>query len=235
MGKYDPGTAEFDAYAQDYDEAVNRSLGLLGGVKVDYFTRVKAGYIGDILQGHFSRASAVRLLDIGCGVGNFHPLLVPQVSALAGCDVSASCLETAAERNPDVDYRHYAGETLPFADGSFDCAIAICVLHHVPPAQWSAFAGEMKRVVRPGGLALVFEHNPFNPLTRRVVSNCPFDENAVLLRPSRTRALLSEAGFDAVETRAILSVPSCGPRTRALDGLFARLPLGAQYYARGTA
>jgi SAM-dependent methyltransferase len=108
-------------------------------------------------------------------------------------------------------------------------------MHHVPPAQWPAFAAEMKRVVRPGGLAVVFEHNPFNPLTRRVVSNCEFDADAVLLRPKQTRALLADAGFRDLQSRSILSVPSFGKGTRAVDLALGRLPLGAQYFVRGVA
>ena len=53
----------------------------------------------------------------------------------------------------------------------------------------------MARVLRPGGIAAIFEHNPLNPLTRRVVSNCVFDEDAVLLRRRRARGLLRQAGL----------------------------------------
>lgn len=226
---------EFDAYAKTYDKAVNQSLGVFGGVGVDYFTRVKAGYIVDLLDRHFGKGARPSMLDVGCGIGNFHSMLGPCVSRLAGCDLSASCLETAAKRNPEVAYSHYDGQRLPYDNDSFDCAITVCVVHHVPPAQWPAFLREMKRVLRPGGLALVFEHNPFNPLTRRVVSNCEFDEDAVLLGQSRMRRLLGDAGFEGVASRSILSLPSFGRLSRKVDALFGRIPLGAQYYAKGTA
>lgn len=227
-------TSQFDAYAGSYDEEVNRSLGFLG-VKVDYFTRVKAAYLLDLLRGHFGATEALALLDVGCGVGNNHALLQGKLGSVSGTDISAACLAQAQARNPGVAYRPYDGTRLPFEDDSFDAAVTICVLHHVPPAQWGAFAAEMNRVVRPGGMAVVFEHNPLNPLTRRVVSNCEFDADAVLLRQRETRALLSGAGFQAVTSRAILSVPSAGPLTRRLDLLLGRLGLGAQYYAAGVA
>ncbi len=229
-----PPTSQFDAYAGSYDEAVNQSLAFLG-VKVDYFTRVKAAYLLDLLAGHFGGTRDLDLLDVGCGVGNYHPLLAGEVASLSGCDLSADCLGQAAARNPGVAYRHYDGGRLPFADGQFDAAVTVCVMHHVPPAQWPAFVAELRRVVRPGGLAVVFEHNPFNPLTRRVVSNCAFDADAVLLRPGRTRALLADAGFTGLRSRSILSLPSIGPLTRRLDLALGRLPLGAQYFVQGTA
>ena len=226
---------QFDDYAASYDDAVNRSLSFLGGVKVDYFTRVKAAYLLDLLAGHFGSTDALDLLDIGCGVGNYHPLVGGAVRSLAGTDLSAACLAEATARNPGVAYQPYDGARLPYADGQFHAAVTICVMHHVPPAQWPAFAAEMKRVVRPGGLAVVFEHNPFNPLTRRVVSNCEFDADAVLLRPRQTRALLADAGFRDLQSRSLLSVPSFGKGTRAVDLALGRLPLGAQYFVRGVA
>ena len=226
------GTAQFDAYAGSYEEEVNRSLAFLG-LKVDYFTRVKAAYLIDRLAGHFGETRSLKLLDIGCGVGAGHSAIQGQLGALCGTDVSRDCLAQAARRNPWASYRGYDGVRLPYADGEFDTAVTICVMHHVPPAQWQAFAAEMKRVVRPGGLALVFEHNPLNPLTRRVVSNCEFDADAVLLPQRRTRALLADAGFRDIASRAILSIPSFGRTTRKLDLAIGRLALGAQYLAQG--
>lgn len=227
-------TSQFDAYAGSYDDEVNRSLGFIG-VKVDYFTRVKAAYLLDLLRGHFGKTRALSLLDVGCGVGNYHPLLTGEVGSISGTDVSAACVAQAQARNPDVHYQPYDGRRLPFADDSFDAAVTICVLHHVPPEQWRVFAAEMKRVVRPGGMAVVFEHNPLNPLTRRVVSNCEFDADAVLLRQHEARALLTGAGFGAVRSRAILSVPPAGALGRRIDLALGRLGLGAQYYAVGIA
>lgn len=226
--------SEFDAYAGSYDDAVNRSLAFLGA-KVDYFTKVKAAYLLDLLGGHFGQTAGLNLLDVGCGVGNYHALVGGHIGSLAGTDLSAACLAEAATRNPGVAYQPYDGARLPYADNQFDAAVTICVMHHVPPAQWPAFAAEMKRVVRPGGLAIVFEHNPFNPLTRRVVNNCEFDADAVLLRPRQTRRLLAGAGFGEVRSRSILSIPSFGKVTRALDLTLGHLPLGAQYFAMGVA
>jgi len=224
---------EFDAYAGTYDDAVNESLAFLG-VKVDYFTKVKVEYLRDLVKEQFGDSAGLSLLDIGCGVGNFHPLLQPHFAAISGCDISAACLDQAALRNPFAQYKAYEGERLPYDDQAFDIAITTCVMHHVPPAQWPSFAAEMKRVLRPGGLAVVFEHNPFNPLTRRVVSNCEFDADAVLLRPAKTRALLGGAGFTDLRSRSILSIPSIGSKTRKLDLALGILALGAQYFAVGT-
>ena len=81
--------------------------------------------------------------------------------------------------NPTVRYQAYDGKTLPYDDASVDLAFAIRVMHHVAVGDRPQFASELRRVVRPGGLAVIFEHNPYNPLTQHVVRNCEFDEGAV--------------------------------------------------------
>lgn len=62
----------FDAWQARYSEAVNDAVPF-SGLDVDFFTRVKADYTLDLARAQFGDLSKVRLLDIGCGVGNFHP------------------------------------------------------------------------------------------------------------------------------------------------------------------
>lgn len=221
----------FDAYGRTYSSAVNDAIAFTGAT-VEFFTKVKADYLVDIAKAHFGSIQDKDVLDIGCGVGNYHRLLRPHISKLSGIDVSAECVARARERNEGVVYKVYDGERLPYPDGSFDIAYTICVLHHVPPANWARFVEEMHRVIRPGGLALIFEHNPLNPLTMRAVNNCPFDEDAVLLRCSKTIDLLVGAGFENAVGRYILTIPVKNRALRAADRLFSRVPLGAQYYVK---
>ena len=121
------------------------------------------------------------------------------------------------------------GRRLPFPSASFDLAFAICVVHHVDPAAWDGFLGEMWRVTRAGGLAVVIEHNPANPLTRRSVNRCPFDEDAVLVGPRRLAQGLRRAGARSVRHRYILFAPFGGDRARMAEGLLGWLPAGAQH------
>lgn len=227
-------TTTFDAYKDTYSSAVDKAIGFTG-LGVDFFTRVKADYIAELADRHFSGTNHLAALDVGCGVGNYHQLLLPKFKNLSGVDVSAACIETAQQRNSGVDYKAYDGDLLPYPDASFDVAFTICVMHHVPPAQWATFAKEMRRVLKPGGLGLIFEHNPRNPLTMRAVNNCPFDEDAVLLRSEKTEELARAAGFKDVESRFILSVPAAGKTLRRVDAIFSKLPFGAQYYVKATA
>ncbi|WP_201829345.1 class I SAM-dependent methyltransferase [Microvirga zambiensis] len=220
---------EFDRYNANYSDTVNASL-VLPGMNVDYFTRVKAGHLLDLMNSELGATHNLNVLDVGCGIGNYHGLIKGEIGRLEGCDISQESIEHARQRHPEVSYSSYSGDRLPYTDGAFDVVFTICVMHHVPPARWVNFVHEIRRVLRKDGLALVFEHNPFNPLTNKVVNRCPFDADAVLLKPSVTRELFSEAGFRQVQSRSVLNIPSAGKFTRWLDRCLGVLPTGAQYF-----
>jgi hypothetical protein len=104
------------------------------------------------------------------------------------------------------------------------------LLHHVAPTARAACLQELARVVRGGGLAVIFEHNPLNPLTRLAVRQCEFDEDAVLLSRRETVGRMRDSGFVIVEARYILVAPWRDRLTSALERRLSNVPLGAQYY-----
>lgn len=229
---------EFDKHAVNYDGAVNDAI-RFSGMTVDDFVRVKADHILSSLSGHFGRHDDLSVLDLGCGIGNYHDLLRGKFARLVGVDVSDASIEQARRARPEVEYLAYDGTRLPFDAHTFEAVYTICVMHHVPPAMWSGFVAEMHRVLKPGGLALIYEHNPKNPLTMKVVNDCVFDADAVLLQPRTARGLLREAGFGQVSSRSISTVPPV--RIPGVEGVFAsidrllgRFPFGTQYCAVGT-
>jgi ubiquinone/menaquinone biosynthesis C-methylase UbiE len=226
------GSSQFDAYSDAYNETVNCALAFTG-MTIDFFTRVKMNYLIDIIQCTLPRADATNVLDVGCGVGNGHALLVNRVGRLTGIDVSQRCIDRARENNPSVAYHTFEGSNLPFDDESFDVVFAISVFHHVPLTDRPTLTREIRRVLRSGGLFVIFEHNPRNRLTRRVVDNCEFDRDAILLDRRTSESLMATSGFRNVKTQFILAIPAQGRILRALDRLFAPLPIGAQYYTTG--
>ena len=173
-------------------------------------------------------------MDVGCGIGATDRHLVGSFGKVIGVDIVEGVLDRAVEEVPQAEFRHYDGDALPVEDGAVDVVFAICVVHHVPPARWGAFAAEMARVLRPGGVAAIFEHNPLNPVTRRVVANCVFDEDAVLLRRHTAAALLRDAGLRAPEHRYIAFLPFGGTKVAPIESALRRLPLGAQYFVAAT-
>jgi ubiquinone/menaquinone biosynthesis C-methylase UbiE len=223
---------EFDQYSQNYSEDIDKVIGVFGQ-KHDFFIQAKADLLIPIFNRLASGKSGAKVLDIGCGVGLLHPYLVKSVGNLAGADVSGSSIEIARRNNPGVDYSVYDGTALPYPDGAFDCALAVTVMHHVPPEQWPAFMREAKRVVRPGGQVIVIEHNPLNPATVWAVKRAPMDENAVLLSASKVRELMRAEGMQT-QTRYFLLTPFGGGLFRKMDEMLAAVPLGAQYMTAGS-
>src|SRR5690242_16747948 len=72
-----------------------------------------------------------RVLDVGCGPGVLTAPLVERCGAehVAAVEPSASFVATARERFPEVDVRESAAESMPFADDTFDVALAQLVVH----------------------------------------------------------------------------------------------------------
>ncbi|GLR90996.1 hypothetical protein GCM10007857_77120 [Bradyrhizobium iriomotense] len=101
-------------------------------------------------------------------------------------------------------------------------------MHHVLPPQWESFVAEAYRVMVPGGLMLVFEVNPYNPLMQYVAKTYEIDKDAVLLPPAKLRRMFTAAGFTEVFTQAIISVPPTGRFLTRMDSLLGNLPFGAQ-------
>jgi SAM-dependent methyltransferase len=223
---------KFDKYQTSYRAEVERAVSFMGA-GLDVFTEAKVAALLRLIRDRLGDPAQVRALDVGCGPGETDTYLAPLLGDLHGVDVSSGVIEAARERNGGVSYQVYDGERLPYDSGSFDLAFAICVVHHVPPDSWQPFVRELARVVRPGGLAVLIEHNPYNPLTRLTVMRCEFDDDAVLLGNRTAQRLLSDAGLSRVESRFILFHPFRNPRLRRLDHSLKRLPFGAQYLCVG--
>lgn len=222
---------DFDRVTDDYAAQVESAIAFCGQ-EHQFYIDVKRDHIVRLAKQHFGSVENLSVLDLGCGIGTYHQGLKGTFADLHGVDVSERSIEAARGKHDFVAYQAYDGHHLPFDDNVFDVAFTVCVMHHVPPPQWPAFTREMYRVLKPGGLALVFEHNPYNPLTRYVVRSCAFDKDAVLLRPRELRKLFSGAEFENVSTRTILSVPPIGAALGRIDRVCGVLPLGAQYYLR---
>ena len=98
-----------------------------------------------------------------------------------------------------------------------------------------AVVGSIKQALKSGGSLCVFEHNPINPVTRKIVSNCIFDEGVELIQKRSLRTLISGiGGFTSQHAGYFLFFP---PRLKAftpLETILSWLPLGGQHFGRFT-
>jgi SAM-dependent methyltransferase len=104
-------------------------------------------------------------LDLGCGLGIQTTEMRRRGCQVIGVEPSVGLLL----RRPSKELPVVAGDalSLPLPDQSVDYVYLIGVLHHLPGrvGQAQAFR-EIARVLKPGGLLLVHESNPHNPLFR---------------------------------------------------------------------
>jgi ubiquinone/menaquinone biosynthesis C-methylase UbiE len=220
---------DFDEHANTYLQAVEQAA----GVSVERLAREKARMILKAIADCVGDPKQLEVLDIGCGIGLIDRELDRSVADLCGVDTSLRSLELARARAPATRFVHYDGVRLPFVDSSFDAVFASCVLHHVPPTARQGFMVEMLRPLRPNGAVIVIEHNPFNPVTRRVVSRCAFDADAVLLRCREAMRLMTESGA-VVEGRCYVGFsPFRNALVERVEHLIGWLPIGAQYCVWG--
>lgn len=222
--------SEFDAYKDSYAKQINQAI-RFSGQNLDFFTKAKC----DIIVGRSAAllgGRASRVLDVGCGHGLIHRFLkeaMPE-AAIHGIDIASSVIDEAKKNNEGIDYSVFDGKNIPFDRGVFDIAYTICVLHHVPPHERLNLLKEMFRAVRPGGLVIVIEHNPLNPLTQYIVKTCPLDENAILLWPGEVKRMIRKNAGLNTYLRFFLFTPFSARPFRLLDRALAFLPIGAQYY-----
>jgi len=110
--------------------------------------------------GHFP--SNLSILDFGCGVGR---VLLPLTSLANAqwhaCDVNDRAISYLRRVAPKVNANvsdYYP--PLSFDDNSFDCVYSISIWTHLPIALQLPWLIEVKRILRPGGLALISTSGP---------------------------------------------------------------------------
>jgi ubiquinone/menaquinone biosynthesis C-methylase UbiE len=106
------------------------------------------------------RRRPLRILDVACGTGR----TLSQVAAALpgnqcfGVDLSPFYLEAAREllaAVPEVSLVAENAEQLPFRDDYFDIATSTYLFHELPRRARRRVMGELRRVLRPGGLLVL--------------------------------------------------------------------------------
>jgi SAM-dependent methyltransferase len=108
-----------------------------------------------------SISDVAAVLDFGCGSGR----VLPHVAALAGgarccgCDVDARAITWAARQLRELEWSlSDAVPPLPFTEEQFDLVYSISVLSHLGEGLQDRWLAELRRVLAPGGVALLSVH-----------------------------------------------------------------------------
>ena len=219
--------AEFDSVADNYQELVTESV-RISGESSDYFSAYKAHYLGRILV----RVSIKRILDYGCGVGSLAKHLRTQFP-LASIDGFDPSRESIKKVNDSLRQHGSFASSLQDLGCDYDLIVIANVLHHVKVKERQAVFEQVFSRLASGGRLVVFEHNPFNPLTRWAVSHCAFDSDAILLRSIEASERFRMAGFKGVRRDFVVFFPRWLALLRPLEPLLHWCPGGAQYAVSG--
>ena len=218
---------EFDAFATNYDDALNRGISVSGESK-EFFAQGRVNWLAQRLAN--LELAPKRILDFGCGTGTSAPILSEKFkdASILGVDISPSSIETARKdfNSPQVKFK-VTEEYAPA--GEMDLAFCNGVFHHIPLAERAAAVDVVWRSLKPGGLFSFWENNPWNPGTRYVMSRIPFDRDAITLSPPTARRLLGVGRFTILRTDFLFFFPRSLGWFRKLETSLSSLPLGAQY------
>ena len=136
--------AQFGAHARAYVESADHAI----GADLNRLTAL------------VEARPASRVLDLGCGGGHVSFAVARPAAEVVAYDLSLEMLtavrgEAAARGLTNIRFEQGSAEALPFADASFDVVLTRFSAHH-----WSNLAaglGEMRRVLKPGGRAVVID------------------------------------------------------------------------------
>lgn len=218
---------EFDAFAATYEQSLDASIGITGE-SFDYFAHYKAAYIAR----NIAPSGPARILDYGCGVGLLSKRLLALMpeKLIDGFDLSE---ESIARIGPELQVQGTFTSEECLIGRDYDVIVIANVLHHVRPEERGELIRKVAARLRAGGKLVIFEHNPLNPLTRRAVSQCVFDEDAVLLPQRETQDYFESREF-RVRRDYIVFFPRGLSWFRFLERFLAWCPLGAQYVVTAT-
>ena len=123
-----------------------------------WWHRARRSMIMALLRRH-GLAPHCRWLDLGCGPGgNLRLLDGEDPDLVVGVDLSPIAIALAQTKAPRASIVSASlNDSLPFADGSFDVVTIFNVLYHAWVTSEAGVLAEIKRVLRPGGLAVITE------------------------------------------------------------------------------
>lgn len=221
------GKTDFDAYAKNYNAILSEQLNFFEEDNL-YFAEYKIAKLKNLLS-----FPPKHILDFGCGIGRstlFLNQYFPQAQ-IYGCDISQASLLEAEKNVPSAHF--FLTTTLSEKPNTFDVIFVSNVFHHIKLSERLKTLDLITRSSTVGGSIVVFEHNPYNPVTRHLVNTCPFDRDAVLLKPKELKILFKKAGVQNINLEYTLFFPAFLKRLRFLEKYLHFLPLGGQYVVSG--
>ena len=102
-----------------------------------------------------------KILEVGCGQGDFCVWLAKHKAECTGIDIGSSLVEAATSlariNQVPCQFRTADAVDLPFGAETYDVVIGIGILHHFSESKTKSVVREARRVLKPDGVAIFFE------------------------------------------------------------------------------
>ena len=209
----------FDEVANTYVDHLKRNHRFIPG-SINWYSEYKVRITSELIS-----SSPKKILDFGCGIG----LSVPHLhhffpsSEIFAEDTSADSIAIALKTFTFLQ----SGKNV----SGFDLIFVAGVFHHIPSSDRRLVLQQLTSRLNPDGRMIIFEHNPLNPITRRLVSTCEFDQDAeLILKASMIELLRRNAELQVINNRYCLYFPPLFRFLSFFERFLSLIPLGGQYF-----
>jgi SAM-dependent methyltransferase len=148
-------------YQQRHDAGLARRYSLSQPGSLFRMQQFERDTLAALARHGYDDLSRSRILDVGCGDGAFLRRLVSwgaEPSLLAGVDLLDERVARPRRIDASLDVRQADASLLPFENASFDLVFQLTVFSSIlDPAMRHAVAGEMARVLKPGGAVVSYD------------------------------------------------------------------------------
>ena len=180
----------------------------------------------DVAANNGKPVSDLKLLDVGCGTGNYLSAVSPKLGKCIGIEFNEGMLAQAqAKEMPGVELSQGSALDLTrFEPGSFDLVIMTQVLHHLEPEDHNQVLQQIARVLAPGGALWMSTQTPhqhmdgfwWTPLIPKASAKVAARFPGL---PELTKAMTS-AGFASISTHVPAETLISPPHYLVRDGPF---------------
>jgi trans-aconitate methyltransferase len=221
----------FDNYAQNYQKTIAECLKITG-YDPSYFSMTKIKKLTTLNSEII--LEPIRILDFGCGIGNFSigfKKYFPN-SIYVGVDSSSGMIREALSKYSEYG-EFYEAHFSEWKKKRYDIIFSSGTFHHISHDKHESILKELASVLTSSGKIFIWEHNPINPITRKLVKDCPLDQDAALINPRKMKDMLSRVQLNSVKIIYTTFFPKFLNFLKPLESRLEWLPMGAQYIATG--